>query len=246
MGQGANTTWRCIECGSLYADHFAVCTSCWRTGSLLPLAHRLRAAVDYQPGVSNARALAGMAWKKVEHPGAYEDLIVGAGALVLVSGPPGSGKSSLASRFANAVKGPVLLVAAEEGISPSLAARLLRCNVRRPDFHVLTRASVDAAVAFATKHRAVACVVDSVQEAVWTAHELRHVLEVVPSLDVLVAVMQVTKAGLAAGSNAYQHECDVHVRVEGMAWNLAKSRYQDISGIGTPVLPLREGDHAAA
>jgi predicted ATP-dependent serine protease len=243
---GAGSTFRCVECGALFAEHFAVCSSCWRSGSLIPVAHRLRAAIDYQPGVSNARALAGMAWRKVEHAGAYEELVVGAGALVLVSGPPGSGKSSLSARFANAVKGPVLYVAAEEGISPSLAARLLRCNVKRPDFHVLTRASVDAAVAFAQKHKAVACVVDSVQEAVWTSHELRHVLEVVPSMDVLLAVMQVTKAGLAAGSNAYQHECDVHARVEAMAWNLVKSRYQDLAGIGGPVLPPREGDHVAA
>jgi predicted ATP-dependent serine protease len=227
---GAASTFRCVECGALFAEHFSVCSSCWRSGSLIPVAHRLRAAIDYQPGVSNARALAGMSWRKVEHAGAYEELVVGSRALVLVSGPPGSGKSSLSARFANAVRGPVLYVAAEEGISPSLAARLLRCNVKRPDFHVLTRASADAAVAFAQKHKAVACVVDSVQEAaVWTSHELRHVLEVVPSLDVLLAVMQVTKAGLAAGSNAYQHECDVHMRVETMAWNVVKSRYQDLN-----------------
>jgi predicted ATP-dependent serine protease len=242
----AASTWRCVECGALFAQHFAVCTSCWRPGSLIPLGHRLRAAVDYQPGVSNARALAGMAWKQVEHPGAYEDLVVGAGALVLVSGPPGSGKSSWSCRFGNAIKGPVLYVAAEEGISPSLAARLLRCNVQRPDFHVLTRASVDAAVAFAQTHKAVACVVDSVQEAVWTSQELRHVLEVVPSMVVLVAVMQVTKAGLPAGANAYQHECDVHARVEAMSWSLVKSRYQDLTDVGGAVLRGKDSPDAAA
>ena len=73
------TTWRCVECGSLFAEHFPLCTSCWRTGALLPMGNRLRAAIDYQPGVSNARALAGMAWMKVEHAGAYDDLVVGAG-----------------------------------------------------------------------------------------------------------------------------------------------------------------------
>jgi predicted ATP-dependent serine protease len=246
MSGPSASTWRCVECGALYAEHFAVCTSCWRQGALVPLGHRLRARMDYQPGVSNARALAGMALRKVEHPGTYEDLVLGKGALVLASGPPGAGKSSWACRLANAMKGPVVYVAAEEGISPSLSARLDRCGVKRGDFHVLTRASVDFAVAFATKNKCVAAVVDSVQEAVWSAHELRHVLEVAPSLDTLIAVAQVTKAGAAAGSNAYQHECDVHVRVEAMNWTLCKSRYQDLVGVGGPVLPGKELPGAAA
>lgn len=245
LPMGSPSTWRCVECGALFGEHLAVCSSCWRPGTLIPLAHRLRATVDYQPGVSDARTLAGMAWRRVDHPGQYSELVVGAGALVLVSGPPGAGKSSWACCFADAVKAPVLYVAAEEGISPSLGARLLRCNVKRSDFFVLTRASVDTVVAFAKSHKIVACVVDSVQEAVWTAHELRHVLEVVPSLDVLIAVSQVTKEGIAAGSNSYMHECDVHVRVESMAWTLTRSRYQDI-GIGGPVLSPKKDNHAAA
>lgn len=242
---GVVSTFRCVECGALFAEHVAMCSACWRPGTLIPVAHRLRAAIDYQPGVSNARALAGMAWRRVEHPGVYDDLVVGAGALMLVSGPPGAGKSSWACCLLDALKGPVLYVAAEEGIAPTLSARLLRCNIKRSDFHVITRASVDTAVAFAQTCKAVACVVDSLQEAVWTAQELRHVLEVVPSLDTLIAVAQVTKEGLAAGLNAYMHGCDLHVRVESMAWTLTRSRYQDI-GIGGPVLPSKKDNHVTA
>lgn len=185
-----------------------------------------------------------MAWQQVQQE-AYPGLQLGAGALVEVSGPPGAGKSSWACRLVDSIKGPALLVAAEEGISPSLAARLLRCNVRRADFHVLTRATVDAAVAFARRVKAVAMIVDSVQEATWTASELRHVLEVCDSLSLLVAVLQVTKAGLPAGAMALQHEADVHVTVEEMRWSLIKSRYQDLVGVGGAVLARQETERAA-
>ncbi len=222
-----------------------MCVSCFRSGAIVPVPRRQGAAVDAQPGVSDARALARMAWKSIEQA-AYPELRLGAGALVEASGPPGSGKSTFACRLADAVDGPALLVAAEEGISPSLAARLLRCSVKRPDFHVLTRASVDTVVGFARERKAVACVIDSVQEAAWTAADLRHLLEVVPTLDLLVAVLQVTKDGLPAGAMALQHECDVHVSVEAMTWSLIKSRYQDLAGVGGPVLPTRRVTHAAA
>lgn len=239
------SAWRCLECGALYAQHFALCSACWRSGAIVPSPQRLRAAVDYRPGVSDARSITRMAWKTVEHEGAYPELRLGAGALVLVSGPPGSGKSTLASRLVDAVRGPALLVAAEEGISPSLAARLLRCNVKREDFHVLTRSTVDTVVAFAAERKIAACAIDSVQEIAWSASELRHVLEVVPTLDALVAVMQVTKAGLPAGAMALQHEADVHVTVEGMRWTLAKSRYQDLAESRSDVLPPRREMEAA-
>jgi predicted ATP-dependent serine protease len=239
MAAATSETWRCYECGALYVRHLGMCMSCWKAGCVIPMAHRLRAAIDSVPGVSNARALAGMAWRKIEQP-AYPNLELGWGALVLTEGPSGSGKSTFTCCLGNAVKGAALLVAAEEGLSPTLAARLQRCAVKRDDFHVLTRASVDAAVAFATEKRIVTCILDSIQEATWTSRELRHVLEVVPTLGLLIAVAQVTKEGVMAGSNRYRHEADVVIRVESLAWNLTKSRYQDTAGVGGPVLRSEE------
>lgn len=240
-----SSSFRCIECGAVWDRHWPTCASCFRQGCVIPFSSRPRAAVDSLPGASTARALARMAWQTVEHPGVYESLKLGAGALVEVSGLPGAGKSSWACRLADAVTGPVLLVAAEEGLSPSLAARLLRCKVRRDDFHVITRATVDAAVGYARKVQAVSLVIDSVQEAAWTASELRHVLAVCDSVQLLVAVLQVTKQGLPAGAMALQHEADVCVSVESMHWTLTKSRYQDLATIGGAVLQSVPKENAA-
>lgn len=184
-----------------------------------------------------------MQWRELQQS-AYPDLRLGAGALLLISGAPGQGKSTVATRLLDSMDGAVLLVSAEEALGPALAARLSRCGVRRENFHVLTNASCDAVVEFARKKNVVALGVDSVTEAAWTARELRHVLEVVPSLDLLIGVLQVRKDGLPAGAVALQHESDAHVAVEGMRWSLLKSRYQ-VLDVGGDVLPSKEGAHAA-
>ena len=229
--------WRCVACGAFYEKHLLVCTSCWRDGQIAPCGHRQPANIDLVPATTDARALARMGWRILEHPGVYETLVLGLGALVLVSGPPGAGKSSWACRLLDAIPGPVVLVAAEEGLAPSLAARLSRCRVKRQDFGVIARASVDAVVEFAIARKAVAVAIDSVQEAAWSANELRHLLAVVPSLDLLIGVQQVTKDGQPAGLMGLQHESDVQVVVEDMQWGLKKSRYQDLANVGGEVLP---------
>jgi predicted ATP-dependent serine protease len=228
--------YRCLRCGAQYERHFPFCSGCWGSGQLVPLPRRNRAEVDYQPGISTAREVMRMGWGSVSQR-VYPELHLGVRSLVLDSGPPGSGKSTFSTRLANAVPGPALLVSAEEGISPTLAARLARCNVRRDDFHIIERPTVDQVVELASKKKVTSLVIDSVQECAWTAAELRHLLSVIPTLDVLVAVMQVTKAGVPAGAMALQHECDVHLVVANMRWSLVKSRYQSLDGVGGDVLP---------
>ena len=229
--------YRCLRCGAQYERHFPFCSGCWGSGQLVPFSYRNRAQVDYQPGISTAREVARMGWGSVSQQ-AYPDLHLGVRSLVLDSGPPGGGKSTWSTRLANGVAGPALLVSAEEGISPTLAARLARCNVRRGDFHIIERPTVNQVVELASQKSVTSLVVDSVQECCWTAAELRHLLGVLPSLNVLVAVLQITKGGEPAGAMALQHEADVHVVVEKMTWRLVKSRFQDLDGVGGDVLPV--------
>jgi predicted ATP-dependent serine protease len=158
----------------------------------------------------------------------------------MVAGQPGSGKSTISAKASDSIPGPAVLVSAEEGISPSLAARLIRANIKRDDFHIISRASVDQVVSFACQNKAKSLVVDSVHECAWTASELRHAMSMIPSLDVLFAVLQVNKLGEPAGSMTLQHEADVLIGVEAMRWRLLKSRYQSIDGVGGEVLPPSE------
>jgi predicted ATP-dependent serine protease len=176
-----------------------------------------------------------MDWGRVVQP-AYPDLLLGIGALAEVSGPPGGGKSTYAAKMVNAIPGAALLVSAEEGIGPSLAARLARCQVRRDDFHIISRATVDQVVDLAVSKKVTALIVDSVHECAWSATDLRHLGEVVPTLVTVVAIMQVNKSGEPAGAMALLHEADVHVAVESMRWRLTKSRYQALEGVGGDVL----------
>jgi predicted ATP-dependent serine protease len=237
--------WRCVACGAFYEKHLLVCTFCWRDGQIAPCSRRQGANIDLVPAISNARSLARMGWNRLKHPGVYEALVIGAGALLLVSGFPGAGKSSWACILLDAIIGAVLLVAAEEGLGPSLAARLARCGIKRPDFGIIARASVDAVVEYALANKVVAIVIDSVQEASWSAQDLRHLLAVVPTLDLVIGVQQVTKEGAPAGLMALQHEADVQVTVEDMRWSLKKSRYQDLADVGGEVLPARDLDLSA-
>ncbi|MGH7297910.1 MAG: hypothetical protein ACRELB_23420, partial [Polyangiaceae bacterium] len=163
---------------------------------------------------------------------------------VLVSGPRGAGKSSFACGLLDSIKAPVLLLSVEEPPGPSLAARLLRVGVRRDDFAVVGQASVDQVVALLRQSKAAALCIDSVQRAVFSPREVRHLLNVVSSLGLVVATSQVNREGEVRGGEEYGHECDVIVQVEAMGWRLTKSRYQEGGSGDVRLAPLAEGEAA--
>lgn len=236
--------WRCVVCGAWYDEHLPSCVSCLDGGTIIRPGRRPGAVIDAAPEVTTAAALAKAAWTPVLSA-SYPELRLGVGALVVVFGPPGGGKSTYATRMLDGFRAPVVLQSIEEAPGPSLHARLRRCHVIRDDFTIVGRASVDQLADLVRSARAMAVGIDSVQMAAFTPEDLRHFLLVVPNLRVVVAIAQVNKEGRIEGRERLLHEADVAVRCEGLRWTVTKSRYQ-AGSIGGDVLPQGgEVTHAA-
>jgi hypothetical protein len=192
--------------------------------------------MDHMPVILPASDLYGLEWNMVEQH-VYPSLQVGKKSIILLWGPAGSGKSTFAVKFADGVKGTAVCISSEEGIGPSLGARLHRANVKRRDFIIASRCSVDQIIKLTADRKATSLIIDSVSEAVWKPEELRHVLGLLPDLQVLLAIKQVNKAGEPLGQIAIVHEADVAIHLQDMKWTLTKSRFQDTRDVEGDVLP---------
>jgi predicted ATP-dependent serine protease len=229
--------WRCFQCGDSYDDRPAFCAGCGQTGSVYQLGRRARAEIDGALEIASAAELVSQA-NHVGQLAGCPGVMVGGQALVVLSGPPGSGKSTLATRIIDGTPGPVMLVSVEEAPGPSLGQRLARLGVRRSDFGVIGWGDADQVATVLRQRRCVAVAIDSVQVAHWHARELRHLLAVLPSLRLVIAVSQVNKRGEIAGTNELLHEADVALEVEDLQARLVKSRFQESNGtVVLPVLP---------
>ena len=132
---------------------------------------------------------------------------------------------ALALRMLDSIEGAVVAVMAEEHLGPAVAERLGRLRIRRADFHILGRASVDDLVALVRRVRARAVLVDSFTATSLLPTDARHLLQRL-ELDALLGVVQVTKKGQMAGPKEWEHEADAVLYIEDEQWSLQKSRFQ--------------------
>lgn len=214
----------CLKCLAEYPMHRACCLVCGEFGLIAVLPKRAPVVEDDgAPQVATARELARAAWRVLASR-AYPDLVLGVGAVVLAYGGPGAGKSTWCCRFLDGLRGPVVYVAAEERLGPAVSARLSRLGIRRQDYMVVAPGRAPALWRVARERRAVGIGLDAIQAMALVPADLRRGIEA-SGAEVLIAVTQVNKAGQPAGLQAWAHEADVVVAVEGGRWRTIKTRY---------------------
>jgi len=196
--------------------------------------------------VRQARDLVRASWSLESFP-SYPGLAWSPGAFVLVWGPPGAGKSTMAFRAAGEADGPVGLYLAEEDQGPAVGQRLRACGLDRPDVEVLRGGGVDDLVAWARGRREPVLVIDSVSATFFQPQDLRRLVDV-GGLRLLLVTAQATKGGEHAGPRALAHEADVVVKVADGGWTVEKNRYgpSGVSGrvglVGEPAPVGAEGE----
>ena len=217
-------SWICYQCSTRYDARVAWCVVCLSAGSIIMEPRRPPSAVAGALQAASARDLVARTWTLVSSA-PYPELRLLRGALVALYGPPGAGKSTMLLRLLDGLARPVVLVSAEERLGPAVGERLSRLGVHRADFHVIGQGATDDVIAFTRRARADALGLDSVSATPLQPADLRRLMEAA-GVGLLAATVQVTKAGLPAGSNVLLHEADVVIAVEAMAWRVEKSRYQ--------------------
>lgn len=149
------------------------------------------------------------------------------GSLVLLSGEPGIGKSTLVAAIAGSIRGNVLYISGEE--SPTqLAARFGRLNKNTDSVRFLEPFPVETLVATIEKEAPVLVVIDSVQtltsseldSTAGTPAMVRYATSILLDLSKrtgvsILLVGQVTKDGTVAGPKTLEHLVDVVVNLEG-------------------------------
>jgi len=220
----------CFQCSSRYPIRVDFCSQCLDSGTVIiepqrPLSNALQSLK-----VMSARDLAKAEWTTLENK-RYPELVIGRGALVGVYGEPGAGKSTWMAKYLDGVGKPVVYISLEEEHGPTMTMRLSRLGIKSPDFTVVGRGTVDEHAAVCREMKAEIAAIDSVGFSTMNAQQLRPFMQAA-GLKAMVFAMQVTKEGKAAGSNEFKHEADVVVHVAHYAWELEKSRYQDIAAGG--------------
>lgn len=228
-------THACANCGYRAPKWLGRCPECDEWGSLLPAAAERTAEVRRPASAPVPWPELGDGTSVRTSSGIAElDRVLGggwvAGAVVLLGGEPGVGKSTLVLQVSAAVADSgsrVLYVSGEESLA-QLRLRGERLGVRSPDLAFMAETDLDAVLEAASRGPFALLVIDSIQavrvadlpSAPGTVAQVRECAQRVVAFAksrgaAVMLVGQVTKEGGLAGPRALEHVVDVVLQFEG-------------------------------
>lgn len=226
----------CSNCDAQFPKWAGRCTECGKWGTVaeesaggearLPKGAAKAKAAKPQP---ISEAAAGADPGRVATGVSEVDRVLGGGlvrgSLVLLSGEPGIGKSTLVAQIAGTV--PSLYISGEES-APQLAGRFSRLNLNAARVSFLEALPVETLVATIEHERPALAIIDSVQTLVsaeldsvaGTPAMVRYatslLLDLAKRTNVpILLIGQVTKDGAIAGPKTLEHLVDAVVSLEG-------------------------------
>jgi len=172
------------------------------------------------------------------------------GQVILLSGEPGVGKSTLLANLAGTLDGSILYVAGEE--SPAqLKIRFDRLGARTKNVKIVTKTEVEPVISAIVKEKPQLVIVDSIQTMTTSEHDAAagaptHLRAATAQLAALakthnipiILVGQITKDGLIAGPKMLEHMVDTVLHFGGdprHAYRLlraSKHRFGSIDEVG--------------
>lgn len=212
----------CSRCAAECSEFLTTCPACgswwpFRPKVLVPL----RTVVGGVHPVPLSKLLPAQRTYPVWGLGA---LPAGDPAVVLVSGPPGGGKSTYALRVADSIapRRGVLYIAAEEGLGETFRARVRDLEVTTDRVLAAPACFQPDALAQLEEHACTWLFLDSWSVLRWTVQELMAVKE--RGFSVLF-IVHATKGDDPAGPLALEHLADASVWVEDLIYTHRKNRF---------------------